>query len=337
MKDFLAVDIGNYSCQSCVISASGTTPIRTIRSLLYDCTFESDIRNNAYNDENLLITIGDKSYLVGKRAESYASHKSAAEAGKSRSDVVLPLVLSALKHDFYGEIKFLVPSRNEVQESFLRNALVKSHSFCRNGISLSAEFTGITFYEETKAAARYAFESKIVPKSSVLFVADIGGGTVNYGVFQYEDGNFVCKEYKPNNNLGGIELAKAIAATDVVKRFRWTPNISRILTSISNGSLVIGNRQELDFSPVYEMCVDRWFGALLVRAKSDMNAFFPDVTDAIWVGGGAEIVRSRIEKTPHRVLDNPQRANIMHLVHQAQIELGGEASSNVSIPALVAR
>lgn len=317
MHSTLAVDIGNYSTQSAVIFPDGASPIRTIRSLVYDCTQVREVRNGVTNEHNALITIGDKSYLLGDRAGMYKTHLSAAETGKAKPEIALPLLLASLDSSFQGTVKFLIPKHDDASEAFLRQSLVGTHVFTKNGTNLIAEITDISFYEETKAAAEYAFHVGSVAPHDTLFVLDIGGGTVNYGIFTYEQDIFDCLYYKSNANSGGIELAKAIATTDLVQSFSWTTDISRIMSAISQGRTFIGNRPDLDFRPVYEDCVSKWFKSLLSKAKSDVNSFFPDVTKIVWVGGGAGIIKSRVERVGHIVLDNPQTANIAHLIRQS--------------------
>lgn len=321
-ESILAVDIGNYSTQSAVISHRGVSPVNTIRSISFNCTNRKEARDNADNDENPVIELGDTVYLLGQRAGLYKSHFSAAQEGKAKPEVVVPLLLSSLREDFRGTVKMLVPQRNTSEESLLRNEIVKKHYFTRNGKSLRADIKEVEFYEETKAAAEYAYKVGSVAPYDTIFCLDIGGGTLNYGIFSYEDDLFTCLCHKSNADSGGIELAKAICSTDLVKGFSWTTDISRVMSAISQGKRIIGNRTELDFSPVYEECVTSWFRSLLVQAKSHVSSFFPEVTKIVWVGGGAEIVRERIEKIAGDisiVLDNPQNANISHLIHESKL------------------
>ena len=314
MQSTLAVDIGNFSTQSAVISVDGASPISTIHSVVYDCTYEREIREGAADDRSPLLHIGKKSYLLGKRAGLYKSHLSAAETGKAKPEVALPLLLASVNDDFQGDVKFLVPQHDDRNEAFLKNALIGCHTFTKNGKEMKADITAVRFYEETKAAANYIFNVGEVSPHDTIFVIDVGGGTLNYGIFAYEDDRFRCLYYKSNTNSGGIELAKDICATDLVRGFSWTPDISRVMSALSQGKRIIGNRADLNFSPVYDECVSRWFKSLLVKAKSDVHSFFPDVTKVVWVGGGAEIVKEKVVRVGHLVIDNPQTANISHLI-----------------------
>ena len=163
----ICCDIGNYSTLISTVTGRTASPILKMRSLILNVTHNSEVRQGVHNSENPLVIVNNKHYKLGRQAGLYHGHLSAAEAGKSRSDIALPLLLAATPQDFEGEVKLLVPRRDEPSEKLLRAAIVGTHEFCVNGRDAIANFTSVSFYEETKSAAKFAFDSGVIAPNDV--------------------------------------------------------------------------------------------------------------------------------------------------------------------------
>jgi StbA protein len=326
MANTLCVDIGNYSVLSAVVSGRDSSDVTKMRSLIYDATHNSESRNTAHPKNSPLVTVNGKSFKVGDKACTYPGFLSAAEAGKSRTDIILPILLANTPDGFEGIVKMLVPTRDEFKEKLIANEIIGTHSFSITADATKtdsiADFTGVEFVRETDSAAKFAYETGAINPDDVALVIDIGGGTINIVICNYEDDVFNTVYRKSYDGSGGIALAQTIANTDVVKSYGRTFEIAKIMDAISNNKLFYGNRQDLSFASVWESSVDTWFDALLSRVMASTDKYLDEVTTILWCGGGAEIIRSKVDDQPgHMILDNPQLANISGLIHSAKPQL----------------
>lgn len=326
MTSTLCVDIGNYSVLSAVVDGRESGNVTKMRSLIYDATHNSECRNNVHPLNSPLVVVNGKSFKVGDKASTFPGFLSAAEAGKSRTDIILPILLASTPNEFEGSIKMLVPTREELKEKLITNEIVGTHTYSitRDGSKIDsiANFTSVEFVRETDAAAKFAYENGAISPDDVVLVIDIGGGTVNTLVCNYEDDVFNTVYRKSYDNAGGIQLAQTIANTDVVKSYGKAFEIAKIMDAISDGKRFYGNRKDYSFLPVWESCVEQWFDALLSRVMSSADKYLDEVTTILWCGGGSEIIRHKVAgQSGHILLDNPQLANINGLIHSAKPQL----------------
>ncbi|NJL62276.1 MAG: hypothetical protein HC903_11110 [Methylacidiphilales bacterium] len=326
MADTLCVDIGNFSTLSAVVSGRENTEVFKMRSLIFDATQSGECRDAVHPADSPLITVGGKTYKLGRHAKGYTGFLSAVEAGKSRADIILPILLANTPDGFEGVVKMLVPSRNELQEKLIAVGILGTHSFTTKAegkeISAIANFTNIEFVRETDSAAKFAYESGVVSPDDVVLCIDIGGGTTNVVVATYEDDVFNVIFRKSYDNSGGIQLAQAIANTDVIKSLNREFEITKIMDAITEGKTHIGNRTDYSFAAVWESSVNVWFDGLLSRIMSACDKQLDEVTQILWCGGGSEIIRDRVQNQPGNLfLDNPQETNIRGLIHSAKPQL----------------
>lgn len=318
----LCIDIGNYSVLSAVVSGRETSDIAMMRSLIYDTTHNGECRNGVHPVDSPMIAVNGKFYKLGKLAKNYPGFLSAVEAGKSRPDIMLPILLSNTPDGFEGKVKILVPARDEGKEKLIHNAVTGTHTYevTANGRSMSAiaHIIDVEFARETDAAAEFAYETGAINPEDVCLVVDIGGGTVNTVVCNYSDDVFSVVFRKSYDNSGGIALAQAIANTDIVKSHGRAFEIAKIMDAISDRKAYIGNRKDMTFEPVLEDCINQWFEGIVTRIMSATDKYLDEVTKIVWCGGGAEIVRNRLITKGQTVLENPQHANINGLIHSAK-------------------
>lgn len=322
MSNTLCVDIGNYSTLIAVVDGRNSGEIIKMRSLLYDCTHNGECRNGIHTAESPMVAFADRHYKIGKVAKAFPGFLSAAEAGKSREDIFLPILLSATPSEFEGTVKVLVPNRDDMKESIISKAVLGTHAYSvyRSGkkIEAQASFTDIEFHRETDAAAKLAFDDGSVSPDDVVLTIDIGGGTVNYLVGSYEDDVFSVRFRKSLDNSGGIALAQSLANTDLLKSYGRSLEISKIMDAISEGRRYIANRRDLSFEAVWEHAVSQWFDGMISRIITSTDKYLDEVTQIVWVGGGAEILRQKLASQPgHVILDNPQLSNIRGLIHSS--------------------
>jgi len=321
----LCVDIGNYSSLIAVVDGRNSGEITKMRSLLYDCTHNSECRNGIHTVESPMITVNDRSYKIGSQAKAFPGFLSAAEAGKSREDIFLPILLSATPNEFEGTVKVLVPDRDNVKEEIISKAVLGTHAFSvyKGGKKQDAlaSFTEIEFHRETDAAAKFAFESGTIAPDDVILAVDVGGGTCNYLVASYEDDAFNVRFRKSLDNSGGIALAQALANTDLLKSYGRALEIAKIMDAISDGKQYIANRRDLTFAAVWEDSVTQWFDGILSKILSSADKYLDEVTNIVWCGGGSEILRHKLNQPGHIVLDQPQLSNIKGLIHSSKLPL----------------
>ena len=323
MSNTLCADIGNYSTLIAVVDDRNSGSIVKMRSLLYDCTHNGECRNGVHTAENPMIAYADRHYKIGKVAKAFPGFLSAAEAGKSRKDIFLPILLSATPSEFEGVVKVLVPARDGMKESIISKAVIGTHSYSvwRGGKKQDAlaNFTEIEFHRETDAAAKFAFEVGAVSPDDVILTIDIGGGTCNYLVASYEDDVFSVRFRKSLDNSGGIALAQALANTDLLKSYGRALEISKIMDAISDGKQFIANRRDLTFAPVWEDSVSQWFDGMISRIMASTDKYLDEVTQIVWCGGGAEILRHKLSQSGHVVLEQPQLANLKGLIQSSKL------------------
>jgi hypothetical protein len=326
MNSTICVDLGNYSTLIATVSGREVSPITKMRSLIYDSTHNGECRNGIHTDESPMVEIGGRFYKIGAQAKNFPGFLTAVEGGKTREDIFLPILLSSLPTGFEGIARILVPSRNNLKESLISFAVVGMHTFTvyKNGrkVDSVANITGCEFHRESDAGARYAYESGAINPEDVVLAVDIGGGTCNFLVASYDlDGNFEVRFNKSLDNSGGIALAQSLANTDLVKSYGRVLEIAKIMDAITSGKRYIANRRDLTFEPVWEDCVNQWFNSLISRIMSASDKYLDEVTSIVWFGGGAEILRERLEKTGHIVLDNSQFANLNELIRISKTPL----------------
>ncbi len=324
MSNTICVDIGNYSVLTAVVEGRDSTEPNKMRSLVYDCTHNGECRNNVHTDESPMVAFEDRHFKLGSGAKNYPGFLSAAEAGKGRPDIMLPILLANTPNEFEGTVKILVPSKDDFQERIITQAIAGTHAYSvfKQGKKQDAiaNYTACEFVRETDAAAKFAFESGALSADEVILTVDIGGGTCNFLVASYEDGQLSVRFNKSLDNSGGIALAQTIVNTDAVKAHGRALEIAKIMDAITEGKTYIANRRDLSFEAVWNDCVNQWFDALLSRIMSSCDKYLDEVSKILWVGGGVEIIKHKLkDQQGHLVLDNPQYANINGLILSAKL------------------
>lgn len=314
MNNTLCADIGNYS----VLTSVDESNIKQMRSLIYDTTYNSECQNNIHPDDSPMIEVGSKKYKLGKLAAKFDGFLSAAEFGKSKAELLLPILLANTPDGFEGTVKLLVPNDDRDTKVFVKNAVIGTHEFNLHGgsaeINTVVAYNHVEFYRETDMAAKYAYDAGILDDRDVALVIDIGGGTVNVVVCDVED-SFYVRYRNSYPNQGGINLAQTILSSNLVRGYGKNFEVSKILDAIANGYRTIGRNASYTFEPVYDDCVDQWLKAILSKVMASVDKQLDDVTKIVWTGGGSEIIRHKVADKPmHLILPDPQRANLYGLM-----------------------
>lgn len=239
MNNTLCADIGNYS----VLTSVDGRDIKGMRSLIYDTTYNSECQNNIHPSDSPMIEVGSKKYKLGKLATKFDGFLSAAEFGKSKAELLLPILLANTPDGFEGTVKLLVPDDDKDSKVFVRNAVVGTHEFTLYSEGSETNtvviYNDVEFYRETDMAAKYSYDAGILDSDDVVLVVDIGGGTVNVLICDVEDG-FYVRYRNSYPNQGGINLAQTILATDLVRGYGKNFEISKVMDAIANGYRTIG-------------------------------------------------------------------------------------------------
>ncbi|MEO0683899.1 MAG: hypothetical protein AAFY76_02325, partial [Cyanobacteria bacterium J06649_11] len=265
-----------------------------------------------------MIEVGSKKYQLGKLASKYDGFLSAAEFGKSQTELLLPILLANTPDGFDGTVKLLVPNNDKGVQKLITTSIIGTHEFrlYSGGAETNAlvAYSDVTFVRETEASARYAFDAGILNADDVCLVIDIGGGTTNIVVCDVEDG-FYVRYSNSYPNQGGINLAQKILATDLVRGYGKNFEVAKVMEAIANGYRTIGRNATYTFEPVYSDCVDQWLKAILSKVMSSIDKHLDDISKIVWTGGGAEIIRHKVADKPmHLMLPEPQRANLYGLM-----------------------
>ena len=310
----ICADIGNFSVLTAVVG-NHPASINKMRSLIVDVTHKGDVRDGLHADDSPLVGVKGKFFKLGRQAGKQPNCLSAAEAGKSSTEIFLPMLLANTPDGFEGSVSMLVPSRDNASETWIRTAILGHHEFTVNHENRIARFTDVEFHRESDTALLHAYLSGIVPQNAGTLLIDIGGGTVNALIATFEDGQLDILWRESFDNRGGIALAKSILDTDHVKAQK-SMSVPSIMDAIAEGKRYIGNRPDRSFEPVFDDCVKQWFKAIRVTVLSAADSYLDEVNQIIWMGGSTELLRNQLEsKEGQLIFPSPQLANINALVH----------------------
>lgn len=98
----LCADIGNFSVLTAV--ADDRCTVSKMRSLIVDVTHKGDVRDGMHFDDSPLVSVKGKFFKLGRQAGRQPNCLSAAEAGKSNSDIFLPMLLANTPDGFEGSV-----------------------------------------------------------------------------------------------------------------------------------------------------------------------------------------------------------------------------------------
>lgn len=322
----LCVDIGNFSVLTAVVGSKNTTLINKIRSLIVDVTHKGDVRDGLHVEDSPLVEVKGKFFKLGRQAGRQPGCLSAAEAGKNQPDIFLPMLFANTPDGFEGTVSMLVPNRDKMSETWIRSAILGTHTYSVNKTERTATFTDVEFHRESDTALHYAYITGIVPQTAGTLMIDIGGGTVNALIATFEDGELDILWRESYDNRGGIALAKSILDTDCVKAQK-SMSVPAIMDAIATGKRYVGNRPDRSFELVFDDCVKAWFKSIRVTVLSAADAYLDEVNNIIWMGGSTELLRPQLEdKEGQMVFPNPQLANINALIHLC----GGQVATIVA-------
>ena len=308
----LCADIGNFSVLTAI--ADERAEITKMRSLIVDVTHKGDIREGVMHPDSPLVKTKGRFFKIGRQAGKQPNCLSAAEAGKNQTEIFLPMLLANTPDEFEGTVSMLVPSRDTKAELWIRNSVIGTHEFSVNKKPRIANFTDVEFHKESDTALLFAYQTGIIPKKSGTLLIDIGRGTVNGIIANFEDDELNILWRKSFPNQGGIGLAKTILETDLVRN-QSHMTAPKIMDAIAIGRRYIGNCEEFTFEPVFDDCVKIWFKAARTAVMSAANNYLDEVNQILWCGGCAELLRPQLEgKDNHQIFLNPQYANIHALI-----------------------
>ncbi|MGB3761115.1 MAG: hypothetical protein WBA07_32875 [Rivularia sp. (in: cyanobacteria)] len=310
----ICADIGNFSVLTAVVGNQPTS-INKMRSLIVDVTHKGDVRDGLHASDSPLVGVKGKFFKLGHQAGKQPNCLSAAEAGKSNTEIFLPMLLANTPDGFEGSVSMLVPSRDNASETWIRTAILGAHEFSVNHQNRIASFTSVEFHRESDVALKDAYLSGIIHQTDGALLVDIGGGTVNALIATLDNGDLDILWRESFDNRGGIALAKNIIDTDCVKSQK-SMSVPQIMDALADGKRYIGNRPDRSFEPVFDDCLRNWFKAIRVTVLSAADAYLDEVNYTIWMGGSVELLRPQLEsKEGQLIFPSPQLANINALIN----------------------
>lgn len=303
-------DIGNYSSITALV---GDTP-QVIRSAYTDISFTSARTEPTADSPS--VELDGKKLMLGSRAVKQKQQATAAERGKSATEIVKPFLFAGLRANFDGTVRFLLPDHNNWDEDAIRKALIgdNPHEVVVNGKSYKHRIRAIDFHLETDVAVRHAYSQGKLDVDGDTLAIDIGGGTTNF-VVMTPDGDILARRSIPK--VGGVSLANDIINSDLMQDFAKREsaafNTSKVMDAIADGSLCYGRRY--DFSSVFPGLLENWFSNLIDTIQTSVNAYMSDVTNIMLIGGNASLVREKLGSKPgFYIPEKPQLSNIEGLL-----------------------
>ncbi|OKH56264.1 hypothetical protein NIES2101_00320 [Calothrix sp. HK-06] len=303
-------DIGNYSS---ITALAGQKP-QIIRSAICDVTYTSARTEPTADSPS--VEIDGKKLILGNRAIKQKQQATAAERGKSATEIVKPFLFAGLTADFDGTVRFLVPERHDWDEDSIRKALIAAnpHEVVVNGKVYKHRVKAVDFYLETDIAVSHAYAQGKLDADGDTLAIDIGGGTTNF-VVMTPDGDVLARRSIPK--VGGVSLANDVINSDLMQQYAKREsavfNTSKLMDAIADGSLSYGRRY--DFSSVFPGLLENWFNNLIDSIQTSVNAYMADVTNVMIIGGNANLVRDKLGSKPgFYIPENPQLSNIEALM-----------------------
>lgn len=304
----LALDAGNYDLKF----YGGSGHPKAIHSVRFQLPQGRD--PVSYSDASPLIELPDgRRYHFGAQAYKYRRQQQTVIENKVElaklhlyaclepiDDVVsaFPLHLFVSTPD---------PARSAAS---LRQQLLGTHEFERNGIEFSVRVESVEVIREGMGAYYHASQQGLIPDSGYTIVVDIGGGTWLTRLID-ADGEVIDENIM--NRGGTYELATAIGFDH-----RLTDALG---TTADPGVVMDGFRIShvyadtgLSWADWLNEYLEPWFKDIFQRIKAQYTPYMPRVTRFLVTGGGSHLIAERLAgRKLFTVIGDPQFANVRGL------------------------
>jgi len=303
----IALDFGNYDLKT----FDGITSPQVIRSI--HRKLPRGVNPLIAKRNSPLIEIDGERYHFGFQAAKYSSHEQTARLDKA---LLARLHLYACLSPSDQPHRLIVSHHSpEVVAPTLRQALIGSHRYSRNGQPCTTTIKAVEIIPEGLGAYWAARQAGFVPPSGHVIIIDIGGGSWLYRVID-SDGDIIAQDV--SDRLGSYALASQIAHDDRLK----TPLRRYGLTSADPGKVLDGfchgHRYEetgISWADWLDEYRDPWFSNIFSQLRADLAPYLPSTRRFIVCGGGAHLIAHKLKPNDaFIVIPQPNTANVVGML-----------------------
>lgn len=314
----LVADLGNYETKYW----TGEWQPHAIRSVQTQLT--GGTRALRATDSSPLIEHGGKRYHFGDRAYYYRRQSHVVEGDKA--DIAL---LSTLACCNFQDLEYCLQVRTshptpELVGDRIREQLLGTHRFKRNGEEKIVHITGVTVEPEGVGAYRHAKSKGLVPSRGLTLLIDIGGGTWISRLFD-ATGEIIDQS---SDEKGGVyKLAASIGFDDrLIQAIGGTrPEPGVIMNGFANQSHYYGEMSNASWQPYLSEHLEPWFKEIKSKAKSQYQPHFANIKRILLTGGGSLLVQGLLHSS-FAIVPSPRFANVLGLLPETEIRQWRTAS-----------
>jgi hypothetical protein len=306
----MAIDAGNFDLKYW----TGTGDPKSIRSTKF--TFPQRGRRNPlkHSEESPLLEYKGV-YHFGLQAYKYRSQSATVDTDKAQ--VVLLNTLACIQPpdpEFALTIYTSHPSP-ELKAEGIRNALIGSHVYKRNGSKAICHIQQVEVAPEGYPAYLFAQSLGLVPDRGLTLVVDIGGGTVCVRLIDSDD---EIVESTVWDKGGGYELAARIASDSrLIEALGDRPDPSIIMDGFANGTHYYQELARASWRDYFDDYRKEWFSELFSKIRTQFQPFSSQVTRMLLTGGSSLLVSDLIpQKALLKQIPDPRFANVRGLYPQ---------------------
>lgn len=301
-----AVDNGNFDIKSCIPDG---TP-KAVRSVKYQIPHG----RQALQADNLnpIIEYGGICYHFGWKAFKYRRTEQTVTADKTQEVLLNTLAaIEPVAPEFTVKIR-TSHHRAHSEEAAIREALIGSHTYKRNGKPLQVHIDTVEVVPEGYAAWHYAKSLHLIPEQGYTVVIDIGGGT---WISRLIDRNGEIIDSTVSERGGAYDLAVNISLDSrLIATLSDQPDPGVIMNGFCEGLHEYGE-SGISWRGWFDEYLDPWFKNIFGNIKNQYKPYLPQVRRFFVTGGSAHLIRHKIAHAPlFATTDEPRFDNVRGLL-----------------------
>ena len=314
LSTFVA-DFGNFELK--YLDGAGVP--RAIRSI--HTRLPQGVNSLGHTKNSPIIEANGSRYHFGVKAYEYRTAEKTVITDKA---LLARLHLYACMEATQGSYRLVLTHHSpEMVTDDLRRALVAKHDFARNGIPHSVIVKAVEVVPEGMGAYWAARQAGFITPDGYTIVIDIGGGTWLYRVVN-ASGEIIDGDVF--DRMGAYSVASQIAHDNRLRsparKQGFNVDAGRVMDGFAAGNWYEGTR--LSWRDWMGEYVEPWFKEIIGTIRSDCVSHLPRVRRFIVTGGGAHLVRDRLQSnSAFIVMPDPSFANVIGMGEryaQAQLE-----------------